>query len=359
VRSVRFLIDSLAYRGAARQLTLLATHLPRETFQVRVTVLGTATPWAEALRAAGVEVDLLGRRRPFDVLPFVALRRLLRSRADDVVHVWGATALRAVSLTGGSLPGRLLVSAALPPGWPPRLFDRWLIGNAGGVIAFGAAEAERYRRLGVPDARITVVAPAVAVPTEPEPAEFSAVPPGHRMLLGIGPIERHKGFREAVWAFDILRHLYTDVHFVLAGPGSDRLRVEQFARAIEATRDVHFTGPCADLAPLLQRCDAVLVPSLRGGGTCAALEAMAAGRPVVASRCQGLPEIVVDGETGFLVQPDDKAALARQTRFLLDDPSLRRRLGLAGRQRALEHFSVARLVSGVSHLYAVDKSLGK
>jgi glycosyltransferase involved in cell wall biosynthesis len=65
---------------------------------------------------------------------------------------------------------------------------------------------------------------------------------------------------------------------------------------------------------------------------------------------------VADGETGFLVVPDDKAALARQTRLLLDDAALRRRCGEAGRQRAAEHFSVARLVEICARRYSVNKS---
>ena len=69
--------------------------LPRESFRVRVAVLGTETPWVESLRGEGVEVEVLGWRRPFDVLPFLALRRLIKSMRPDVVHVWGATALRA------------------------------------------------------------------------------------------------------------------------------------------------------------------------------------------------------------------------------------------------------------------------
>jgi glycosyltransferase involved in cell wall biosynthesis len=84
----------------------------------------------------------------------------------------------------------------------------------------------------------------------------------------------------------------------------------------------------------------------------AALEAMAVGRPVVASRLPDLAEIVVEGETGFLVEPNNKAALARQTRLLLDDPLRRQRMGESGRQRVREKFTVARLVETCARRYA-------
>src|SRR5260370_273573 len=123
-----------------------------------------------------------------------------------------------------------------------------------------------------------------------------------------------KGLREAVWALDILRHVYDDLHLVIAGAGPDRPRVEAFARSVGAGARVHFTGPCADLGPLLARADLVWVPSLADRGRSAAAEAMGAGRPVVAARWPGLAEVVEDGVTGHLVPPDDKAALARQSR---------------------------------------------
>lgn len=352
MRTILFVISSLEYSGAARQLSLLAAGLSGASFRVHVLVLGAETPWVVSLRNAGVEVEVLNWRRPFDVLPFVTLRKRVRSLRPDVLHVWGALALRAVILTGSWRPKRLFVSAGLSLAQRTGPLDRRLLRQVGGVIAFGSEEAERYRRLGIADARLTVVSPAMSItPPDGKSAELPGVAATDRVLLGLGPIEHHKGFREAVWAFDILRHLYDDVELVLAGSGSGRPRVAQFARQIGVLSHVHFVGACVDLSPLLQRADVVLVPSLRGGGVCAALEAMAAGRPVVASRLPDLAEIIVDGETGFLVEPDNKAALARQTRLLLEDPCRQQQMGEAARQRVREHFSVAALVEACARRY--------
>ena len=78
---------------------------------------------------------------------------------------------------------------------------------------------------------------------------------------------------------------------------------------------------------------------------------MAAGKPVIATRLPALAEIVADGEVGCLVPPGDKTELARQTRFLLNDPDRRRAYGEAGRRRAAEHFSVEQLVRRCAELY--------
>jgi glycosyltransferase involved in cell wall biosynthesis len=192
------------------------------------------------------------------------------------------------------------------------------------------------------------------VADEPVAADGAGAPPvpaGERVLLAAGPIEVHKGLPAAVWALDILRHVYDDLHLVVAGDGPDRPRAQQLARALGAAGRVHFTGACPDLGPLLARADVVWVPSLADRGRCVAAEALRAGRPVVAAHWPGLAEVVADGVTGQLVRPDDKAALARQTRLLLDDADRRRGMGEAGRQRAADRLGVAALVGACAGLY--------
>jgi glycosyltransferase involved in cell wall biosynthesis len=350
VRKVLFVLSNLAYGGAARQACLLAASLPREAFGVRVVVLGPSSPWADKLRAAGLLVHVLDRHRAFDVRPFLELRALVREQVPSQAHVWDGPALRAVVLSGAARPGQLFVSAALPPSGPSWL-DRWLLRGAGRVVAFGQAEAQRYARLGVAPERLSALPRAVEPAVPCAPAELAGLPARARVVLGIGPLERHKGFRAGTWAFDILAHVYDDVHLVLVGTGSDEARVRDFARAIRVASHVHFVGPVADLAPWLARAEMVWVPSLREGGHNAALEAMAAGKPVIASRLPGLAELIVEGVTGLLVAPDEKAELARQTHLLLNDDELRQRMGRAGRQRAAE-FSVSRLAEEGARLYA-------
>jgi glycosyltransferase involved in cell wall biosynthesis len=328
VPTVLHLIDRLDAAGPARQLVLLATAQHRAGQSVQVCTLGNSTPWVETLRAAGVAVTTLDRRWAFDVFPFLVLARRLRREPADVVHTWGPLALQAVALFRPRST-RLLASAALPLlGHPPAL-DAWMLRRVDGVLAFGAAETARYSQIGVARERLLEVRPAVVSAPPTEPAQL---PGAGRVILTVGPIERHKGFHDAIWALDILHYLYEDLHLVIAGTGTDRGRLEAFCRSVGVTRRVHFLGPVADLGPWFQRADLVWVPGFAGGVN-AALEGQAAGRPVIAGKTLALAEVVVDGETGALFPPGDKPALARQTRFLLDDPERARKLGEAGRQR--------------------------
>jgi glycosyltransferase involved in cell wall biosynthesis len=349
VMRVLFIIPDLLYGGAAKQLTLLAAALSADGFQRRVCVLGQAEPWVEKIRATGVIVDVLGWRWTLDLPAFGRLRHALRAYQADVLHLFGQSALRAVALAGGLRQKRLIVTTPLPPRKPrSRLtwWDRWLLRQAEQVTAFNSAEAESWRQLGLDDDRLAIVPPGVEV--LPSPAVSVNSSPS---ILCIGPLHRHKGFRDAIWVLDIVRAIHPDLQLRFAGSGPDRSALQQFAQDARVADRVHLLGDQSDIAGLLAGAVLVWVPSHAEGGMNAVLEAMAASKPVVASRLPGLAEIVVDGETGFLVPPGDKAALARQTRVLLDDAELRRRMGEAGRRRAAERFAVADMVDRFVALY--------
>jgi glycosyltransferase involved in cell wall biosynthesis len=353
VRKLLLVASHLDYSGPARVLSLVAPALPRR--HVRGCVVGESSPWCDDLRTAGVDLYALGWRRILDFRQPWDLALTIGKEGPDFIHAWGfEAAWRLVltsSLTKCCRPSRLTLSAALPP---RRLSfaERWLLKHCGGVIALGLAEADAYYRLGVPPERIVVVPPGVPIPPAlPAPAQLPGLPQSARVVLAVGPIKRHKGHREAVWAFDVLRCLYDDLHLVIVGSGPDTQRVGRFAEAIRLADVVHLPGPDPDLAPWLARAELVWVPSLRAGGRLTALEAMAAGRPVVASRLPGLEEVVVDGQTGFLVTPGDKADLARQTRILLDHPDARQRMGEAARRHVQERFALNAMIEGFIRAY--------
>jgi glycosyltransferase involved in cell wall biosynthesis len=179
--------------------------------------------------------------------------------------------------------------------------------------------------------------------------DASCLPPG--TILCIGPLERCKGFRDAIWVLDILRFLHNDLQLAFVGSGTDRDAIERFAHDARVADRVRFLGERTDVPALLAQAELVWAPTHAAGGINAVLEAMAAGRPVVASDLPEIAAIVASGETGFLVPPGDQAALARQTRLLLDDADLRRKMGEAGRRRALEIFPAAAMVQRFASIY--------
>ena len=138
---------------------------------------------------------------------------------------------------------------------------------------------------------------------------------------------------------------------VVVGDGPDRPAVEEEVRRLGLERAVELVGERDDVPELLATADLFVLSSRSEGLPLSILEAMAAGLPVVASRVGGIPEVVVDGETGLLVPPGDPQRLADAVERLLADPSLRRRLGEAGRRRVAEHFDLASVQRAHLDLY--------
>jgi glycosyltransferase involved in cell wall biosynthesis len=142
-----------------------------------------------------------------------------------------------------------------------------------------------------------------------------------------------------------------DALLLLVGDGDDRVRLEQRAHDLGLARSCLFAGYQEDVAPWYAICDVVVLTSASEGTPVTIIEALAAARPVVATRVGGVPDVVDEGETGFLVRPRDTHALAERLEILARDPERRFAMGEAGRQRMLERYAVDRLVSDVDALY--------
>jgi len=171
-----------------------------------------------------------------------------------------------------------------------------------------------------------------------------------RLIVGVGRLEPVKGFQVLVRALPSILGVMPSARLLLVGYGSLRSQLEADARALGVADRLEIAGPQLDVAAYLAAADLVVVPSLNEGMGRVLVEAMALGRPVVATRVGGIPTVVADGETGSLVPPDDPPALARAVSELLKDPGLRQRMGEAGRRRA-EQFSLALMESRLLDLY--------
>lgn len=139
---------------------------------------------------------------------------------------------------------------------------------------------------------------------------------------------------------------------LLVGDGPWRPTLEHQARMLGVTEFVHFAGVRNDIPALLAASDLFCLPSRTEGLGIAAIEAMASGLPVVASRVGGLPEVVEDGVTGLLVPPDDTAALAEALVRILEDRHRAAQMGDAGRTRAKQHFDSRAMIAATYAVYA-------
>ncbi len=145
--------------------------------------------------------------------------------------------------------------------------------------------------------------------------------------------------------------LWPESHLLLVGDGPERDKLMKFARDIEVDRQTRFAGHRPDATKLLRIMDLFWIASDFEGQSNSIMEAMAAGLPVIASDIPPNRELVIDGETGFLVRVGDRAGFQQFADRLLADPELVRRLGNAGRERMRQHFSIDQMVAAHARLY--------
>jgi glycosyltransferase involved in cell wall biosynthesis len=345
------LLPSFDYTGAGRQVALLASHLGNNA-DVHVAALGPNGPIAESLQSDGIPIHTLGSGRRSDPSAWWRLRRLVRDLRPTIVHAWRISALRAASFSRAwNKPFHRLVVSEPQRGGRMTLFDGCLLRSADAVIASHLGEANAIRRFGVAPVRVRDLPPTVAAPTDdPRPLDLP-LPPGAKIAMCVGNLEPAHGFRDAIWAADVLRYLIPHLHLVVIGGGPDRSRLARFARGINpAGRNVHFIPARPDAEAMLAHAHVVWAPSRSECGRQVLLEALAVGRPVVATNLPGLSALVVDGRTGLLIPPGSPMTLARRTRTLLEDSELAGRLGAAGRE-AVAVFEPKRVATEYVALY--------
>ncbi len=231
------------------------------------------------------------------------------------------------------------------------LFGRALRGSAG-CIAVSGAVAATLRPYGIAGARVIpngIDADALRSGSDADRAraEYS-LPSDRPLVVGIGRLATEKGFATLIAA---ARRIADESGALVVIAGDGPLREELERAAARTSRAAVMVGRTDRPGDLLAAAEVVAVPSLQEGLGLVPIEAMALGKPVVASSVGGLPEVVENSATGLLVPPGDADRLADAAIGLLRDPDARRRMGEAGRQRAAERFTLERMVEQTLALY--------
>ncbi len=326
---------------------------------------GRCEEFLAAVRERGFAGLALGNDFPRVRAALGELAAVLRELRGDVLlcHGYKANLLGRVAARRAGLP-----AVAVSRGWTGetarvRLYewlDRRHLKWMDHVVCVSHGQAEKVRRwCGVPAWRISVIhnsAPARAATPDatesrrrlcnlfPDPDAIGG------LVLAAGRLSPEKGFVVLIDAAAALVRHRRDVGFVLCGDGRCREELKAHAARLGLTGRFVFAGHRRDVAELMAGADVVAIPSYTEGLPNVALEAGAAGIPVVATAVGGVPEAVLDGLTGYLVPPGDASALAQRVRDLLDDPERRRQFGAAARQRMERHFTFAAQADAYYHL---------
>lgn len=317
----------------------------------------------DLFRRGGFKPEVFHIQRPIDPGCVKGLVRLFREHRIEAVHsheftmgVYGTAATRLMGLPHIiTMHGGLTVCKALRR----RIALRWAMRTSEHAVMVSRATQKQFADdLGVDPSLFTVVPNGVPIDkgdASRVAAEFG-IEEGERVILAVGVLERHKGHRFLLEALARLNSsgLTTPWKLIIAG-GAGGEEHQSLARLISSEGlegRVHIAFSRNDIADLLALADVFVMPSLWEGLPMAVLEAMVAGKALIASRIAGIPEAVVDGREGLLVPPGEVGPLADALRLLLTDPARREALGAAAAARAHRDFTIGVMADRYEALYA-------
>jgi glycosyltransferase involved in cell wall biosynthesis len=341
--------------GGAGQYVLTLLSQPRITEAFDVAVACPEGDLAAALRRAGIKVMLYpGANVSFTWQALRSLTGLMRSWRPRIAHTHGSLAGRMAAALAGA---RIIYTKhglayaeeqSLQVRAPAPVLKRAAVNLfADRIVAVSEAVRRALEASGAAPERIRVIPGGVAL------APFAAVQPPANGMTGVlgalGRLGREKGFDVLLAAMSKLPP--GEARLLLGGEGTQGEALARQLHDLGLEDRVTMTGFVADVPAFLSQIGLFVLPSRSEGLGLVAVEAMAAGRPVIATNVGGIPEVVVDGETGVLVPPEQPDALAAAIHRLLRDPVVAAQMGQAGRRRARELFSAERMAEKTAALY--------
>ena len=363
---VLHVVDCLNVGGTERQMFELINRVDRARYRPMLACFKGGGELLPSLRAIGIEPEVFPLRgslmQPNTAFQVARMAMLIRENNVRVVHAHDFYS-NVIGVAAASVAGAKSIASR-------RDLAHWLGGTqrkalrlacrlADAVVANAAAVAEQTARdFAVPDDKMHVVLNGIDVERfdlqafkTPDPL----LPAGDIAIPRIGMVASmhlpDKGHADLLEAAAILKARGLRAQYLLVSDGALRGELEEKARTLGLGGDVYFLGRRDDVASVLVRCDIIAHPSWSEGFPNAVLEAMCAARPVVATRVGGIPEVMIDGEHGLMIEPQRPAELASALGKLLENPLAAHVMGLRGRQFVEREFSLDRMCARVTALY--------
>ncbi|KHE91354.1 MAG: glycosyltransferase [Candidatus Scalindua rubra] len=360
--NVVHLVEKLGIGGLERVLTTIALNLNREKYSVSVWCLSKGGFFADKLIEEGVDVKILSISTSRNPVGIYKLYKLLKYHKIDLIHTHAYSA-GTIGRISAFLAGVSVIISHNHSVYDyynkyyhfvERLLslitDRIIC--VSDIVRKFANETQRIN----PERLITIhnginnisADSGKSINTLKE--EFGILP-GHTVIGTVTHMEEHKGIIYLIQSASYLLRSRKDLIFLLVGDGEQEEELETLCVDLNIEKNVIFTGERSDIPEILSLIDIFILPSIREGLGLSILEAMACGKPIIATTVGGIPEVVKDGVNGILVLPKEPEALHDAIVELLDDKGKREVMGLNSKRIYAESFNFRTMVDRIEELY--------
>ena len=353
------LVTDLEVGGVPLLIKNIALGLDGRDFEVHVACLSPPGPIFEELAASGIPTYALNARGPQDFIVAFRLAKLLSCLRPDVLF----TALVHANFMG-RLVGRLLGIRRIfssihtvekEKRWHLQLENLFCRLSNKTVCVSNAVYRQVKEVCHAPLNQLELILNGVDVEDFNKIEESSIKIPGlfpdRTVLIFVGRLDAVKGVDVLIRAVSILNEKMDTIHLLIVGDGAIRSELEALTTKLNLSDKVSFLGTRRDIPSLLRLADIKVMPSYWEGLPVSAIEAMAAGIPVIASNVEGLNEVVRESVTGILVPPGNPEMLAKAIVRCAANPQLCEEMGKNGKKVAMRDFSFQRMITSYKHLF--------
>ncbi|MCK5255586.1 MAG: glycosyltransferase [Deltaproteobacteria bacterium] len=364
---ILYIITSSGIGGAEKILYYTATGLDYNKYDISVCSLKNKGEIARALEKQGIEVYCLhmeGRERFLGWLSsIIALIRLfpylIRIR-PTIIHSFLFRANILARIAGYLTGVPIVISSVRVMGGEKKYFH-YVEMITSFMVDHYVTVSESVKRYIIDKSKISaekisVIYNGVNIKSQDDSHKQNVRMPfkiedEDRILMTVGRLHEQKGHYYLVQAVSRVQKEFPKVKLLVTGEGEEENNLKKLVKSLDLMNEVIFAGLSSDMERILPMAELFILPSLWEGLPNALLEAMAAGKPVVATKVGGIPEIVVHGETGMLIPPGDTDALTAAILDLLQNRLKAKDMGEAGRIRAGKRFSIYKMIEKTENLY--------
>ena len=359
--------DSGGFFGAEQVILTIAKNLNRKKFRVSLLCMDRGDRRSAMLeniaRGCGIKVMSIPLKARLSPVGIKKIRTIIAKDDIDIVHThdfkgdfYGllgslGTKAKRIATSHGSTRESALLRAYL------NFSERVIYKFYHGVIAVSRTREKDLLDVGVSPHKLRLIENGLDLDLlktyrrGKKDGVRIDVPVGHKVIGVVGRLFPDKGHKTLLQAFSKLLETEGNAVLLVVGDGPLRTELESKARNLSIEKKVHFCGIIDDMANVYESLDLLVIPSIREGLPYTLLEALAFGVPVVGTSVGGIPSVVRDGETGFLVRPNDSEELLSGMLRSLSDQSLARKMAQQGRQYVREKFSFERMIKNTEKAY--------